>query len=456
MQKYFVAELDDSDLRPPVTQRRSNDASETSASAAKPVLVKSTWTDPKTQHTYEITETAAKGPDADFSVDQKARELALQRAKTWDSPSEPRSRRYMDEPETNEPEPDANPVLMETSLRQRALREARFELSQMPSTEKPLRDDLDEDGVPFPERKFNMRGFNEETRRISAPADVLLHGVSSVSTKPRFEDTQNSQKVKPEIVHVGKDKVAFQSVFRNMMSSLVKDKVRNTSTDPSNRTEVESMIRGMLDAGLDKSWTVPENIPVPQKPDAVAITVGRRALDSISAFKNVPEISNLSNSEKDQLMLAIGRAMLNLAISPSADASKPNHKITEDAPQINDILKKKILACIEPSVVSKALGPELTSMVFKEKAMASQVRPAEGQSKAKQAPVWNQAVPKETVEGRTRALRPTSESFGARSVTFDAMTDEIERQIPIKSNSMDISFATKRLPASNLLNMFKE
>jgi hypothetical protein len=79
MQKYFTEVIEES---PKAVVMRAADEPET---------VKTLWTDPKTNHTYEIAEKKALGPNADYTMEQRARDIAMQRAR---------------QPETRPPERD--------------------------------------------------------------------------------------------------------------------------------------------------------------------------------------------------------------------------------------------------------------------------------------------------------------------------------------------------------------
>lgn len=415
-------------------------------------VIKSSWTDPKTNHVYEITEKGAKGPDADYSVEYRAKEIALNRAKQY----EEKPTILEESPETQEPEPDTNPIVLETKLRERALREARFEISTLPSRDKLPRFETDDD-IPEPEGHFNRRGYNEINRTYTAPSDALMYGIGTAQSRPRPEIANSEvSKSKPEHVYVGPEKsttIAMKAVFRNMMGTIQKGKNR-VEVEVSNKPEIETMISSIVNSGIEKSWTPPDTLVMPTKPDAVAITVGKRALDSIQAFRNVPEVSSLSNSEKDSLILAIGRAMLNLAVSPSTDKQKLFTKITEEEPLVHDTLKKKILSAIDPQVVLKSLGPELTAMAFKqENKLNTNVRPSDPQNAMKKStPSVLQAPTNSRTEPNSRPMFGANDSGFMERNQMKEIREDLRKDIPQKPPVLEYNFSTNR----NKINYWKE
>jgi hypothetical protein len=109
----------------------------------------------ETNHIYEVTERQALGPNADFSTEQRAREMALERIRSLENPEVRRDRR---EEVFQEPEAEPDTIDLETKFRERALREARFELSMAPTNEKEPNYE-DDRYIMQPERPFKYAWF---------------------------------------------------------------------------------------------------------------------------------------------------------------------------------------------------------------------------------------------------------------------------------------------------------
>jgi hypothetical protein len=116
--------------------------------------------------------------------------------------------------------------------------------------------------------------------------------------------------------------------------------------------DVDGIVRSIVDSGYTKSWTAPD-VQRTIKPDAVAYTVGKRALEAVHAAKTMPELKTLSTKERDDLILSIGRTMLNVSMS-GPTAHKTVSKITENAPLVHDSIRKKIYATVRNPTGEKA------------------------------------------------------------------------------------------------------
>jgi hypothetical protein len=432
MQKYFTEVVDDSPKVVPLTDKQ------------EPELVKSLWTDPKTNHTYEITEKKALGPNADYSMEQRAREIAMQRARQQEPPRRDEQR----DQATTRYVPESDFVDYETELRKRALRDARFELGN--TREKALPEDVDEDGIRKPEMPYNMRGLNEDIRFYNAPKDALLWGVGPASSRPKAEgpNITTAQRPRPEDLSIKADKQVVSQVFRSMMASIASEKTRTTGAEASKKQEIEGLLRNLVDSGIDRNWTAPETLKE-AKPDSVAISVGRRALECINTAKTVPEFMNMSTSEKDSIMLAVGRTMLNLAVT-GPTANKTSSDV--ESPLVNDITKKKILSALDSSIVMKALGPELMAMTLRtDKPVNTLIKPAEGNARNKVLPTVETGTRK-TTETQARAQKPSMETFFRDDNTN--IKDELalgQRQV---HSSVDLP--SKRNGTAILNRMFRE
>jgi len=384
-------------------ERRTVDDSKNSPKPKKKVT--KLWTD-EDGNTYSKSQDVVE-PDADYSDDLKARELAMKRSMPFKYDNTEERREILIEPED---------LTIQEKIRKTALRDIRSQM-QNEAIADPVRHER-----PY-EDKFNMTGLHETERKFDSLG--IRDGAEGAESRPR-PTPMISAHVKTESVHIPEEKTtnAMKAAFRNLMGN--PGEKTKSDAHVSKKAEVDNVVRAVLETGVSKPWTPPETMRH-LKPDAVAHSVGKRALESIHAFKTIPELKNLSNREKDDLMVSIGRTMLNVAIS-GPTAAKPNEKITENASLSNDSAKRKILASIHPEIMKRALGPELLQVSLRDNRVSNTVRAPEGQSKQKVTPetVLN-VVNKESTVSRT--IAGTMSSLGS---ALRATPHEGKAEIPIR------------------------
>jgi hypothetical protein len=148
-------------------------------------------------------------------------------------------------------------------------------------------------------------------------------------------------------------------------------------------------------------------------------------------------------------MLAVGRTMLNLAVT-GPTANKTSSDV--ESPLVNDITKKKILSALDSSIVMKALGPELMAMTLRtDKPVNTLIKPAEGNARNKVLPSVETGTRK-TTETQARAQKPSMETFFRDDNTN--IKDELalaQRQV---HSSVDLP--SKRNGTAILNRMFRE
>jgi hypothetical protein len=353
------------------------------------------------QNTFKIKQTKV-APDADYSTEDRVRDIALQRAKLWDYqekvPEEKRDILIESEDFT-----------LQDRLRRTAISEARMELHAMPS-----RDPLEKEEAY--ERPFNMRGFNEERRFFDTLGQRDAHEPETTRPLPAAVVARLAP---VEHIHLPDDKqtTAFKAVFRNLMGIPAQ---KQKSEAELKKYDVDGIVRSIVDSGYTKSWTAPD-VQRTIKPDAVAYTVGKRALEAVHAAKTMPELKTLSTKERDDLILSIGRTMLNVSMS-GPTAHKTVSKITENAPLVHDSIRKKILATIDPEIMKKALGPEWVQISQKNNIVNATVRNPTGE-KAKVVPVVQDAKPGIPIGSRGLAPALASSSVPDRAAV--ALKDEL-------------------------------
>lgn len=361
----------------------------------EPKTVMRLWTD-KNQNTYKVPEKTV-APDADYSVEQRSREIALNRAKLWEYQEHiPDERReILIDPEDH---------TLADRLRRVAISEARMELGAQPSRDPEFRE-------PEIETPFNMRGLNEDTRRFDALGQ--RDGIEPTQTRP-LPTAQIPKNGITESIHLPDEKnvTAFKAIFRNLMGLPAQ---KQKSESEVKKYDVDGLVRSVVDSGYTKAWTPPDQLSRPMKPDAVAFAVGKRALDAINAFKTMPEMRTLSAKERDELTLSVGRTMLNVSMTGPAAQRMPT-KISENAPLANDSIRRKILASIHPEIMKKALGPELTNLSTKNNLVSTTVRAPEGTARAKERPETMETtfVP-QAPGGRTLVAGPAAGPRGSAS-----------------------------------------
>jgi hypothetical protein len=362
------------------------------------------YTDKETLNVYKVP-VSKVAPNADFSVEERSRELAMIREKAFEYNNvENEKREVILEPED---------LSIQDNLRKLAMRDARNEINAMPSRDPALRDETE------PEKPFNMRGLNEDTRRYDLEKRALRTGAENAPSRPLPTMTAPAPVAKTEHIYLPDDKnvAALKVIFRNLMGT-PGSKVRATN-DTSGKVELDALVRSVLDSGISKKWTPPDMIQTAAKPENVAYAVGRRALEGMSALKNMPEIRTLSSKERDELIMSVGRTMLNVAITGPAGA-KNSSKITENAPMVNDSVRRTILATLNPTTVMQALGPELKNYAMREKAQTARVT-VEAEARAK--PTGNVGATLDVQQPAARVMHGAQSSGTTRSAPAEIRTE---------------------------------
>jgi hypothetical protein len=357
----------------------------------------------KNNNTFKIKQTKV-APDADYSTEDRVRDIALQRAKLW---------------EYQEKKPDEQrDIVIETEdftlqdrLRRTALTDARMELHAMPS-----RDPLEKEEVR--ETPFNMRGFNEERRFFDSLGQRDAHEPETTRPLPAAVVARLAP---VESIPIPEDKhtTAFKAVFRNLMGIPAQ---KQKSESEMKKYDVDGIVRSIVDSGYTKSWTAPD-VQRTIKPDAVAYTVGRRALEAVHAAKTMPELKTLSVKERDELILSIGRTMLNVSMT-GPTASRIGARITENAPLVHDSIRKKILATIDPEIMKKSLGPEWIQISQRNNVVNATVRNPTGE-KAKLVPLVQD--PKAGIPVGSRTLAPSHAAAVAPERPVTSLKDELTK-----------------------------
>jgi hypothetical protein len=112
--------------------------------------------------------------------------------------------------------------------------------------------------------------------------------------------------------------------------------------------EPEKIARRILDAGLVKPWTRNTEKSLSDridKPEDVAYTVGRKAVEHMMNQRMVPEILDLSALEREELTVAIGRTILNSVLPSQRQTGGPTIESF-------DALGKKELQKIFSAIIS--------------------------------------------------------------------------------------------------------
>lgn len=359
---------------------------------------------------YKATHTVTE-PDADYSADIKAREMAMKHSAPFKYEATDERREILIEPED---------LRAQERLRKSALRDIRAQLQHQPIAD-PVRDER-----PL-EAKFNMTGLHEKDRLFETMG-IRTEAAEGAESRPRPNPVMGAS-VTPELVHIPEEKTTnvMRAAFRNLMGTPGE---KTKSDGPvAKRAEVDNVVRAVLETGVSKPWSPPDTMKH-LKPDAVAYSVGKRALESIHAFKTIPELKTLSTKERDDLMVSIGRTMLNVAIS-GPTSSKPNEKMTENNALSNDSAKRKILASIHPEVMKRALGPELLQLSLRDNRVSTNVRAPEG-SKAKVAPETVLSVVNKDTAG-SRTIAGTMSSLGT---ALRVTPQESRPELSVRSRSV--------------------
>ena len=346
----------------------------------QPVLddsVETTWVDKRTGAEYRLKDSKPTGPQGDFRV---PKDIAEERYRTvMGLPSVSFGPRPVENPfeqERLEPERAAQHRDVEETVRERITMDTRRQLA-IQQTNEPApwasneTGDIEDHGDylidhhgrikdkpanregPFGKVKelptpMNRPIFGEQTetvikQNVNAIQNVPKKGQVSAFLEERLESKRGLQ-------------VLLTSAFRGLFGSQVADHILTRSINDGRETFDRPVLsKTIMDAGLMKPWAPHAAATGDRRirPDLTAMEVGQRALRTLMKGPLAPEIQDLPKAERDDVVLALGRTILN-SVMPSKSGLRPEF---EDS--LKKDLTKSISLAISPAMVAGLVPSDL-------------------------------------------------------------------------------------------------
>ena len=165
---------------------------------------------------------------------------------------------------------------------------------------------------------------------------------------------------RPEVFEERLDKiqVVLTNAFRGLFGTQIADHI-TTRSQSDNRLGPDSVpiSRAIMDAGLMKPWAPVGDVTSdrPQKTDQVAFVVGQRAIQTLMKGPLAPELQDLPKAERDDVIVAIGRTILNSMTTVPQGAPKRPAIETSSREEI----KKSISLALSPALLAGLVPSEM-------------------------------------------------------------------------------------------------
>jgi len=331
-----------------------------------PQFIESRYVDKRTGAEYIVKEPTVSKPDGDFRVSsQEANErfnslMGISRtAEMYDLSNGIPEVQF----DTLEPEPFMNETLLQPAFRRRANEDLQRTIQFMPSTDVPkwasseleTNDDftINENGQ-IKDKPFNTEGlYGTEKVRHMPKSKMPDNRADLVKEKPNFTAAYK-HKTKPEVIEdrmaEPKMQIILSKLFHGLLAANMPGTLKSGPSENDRKLlqEPEKIARRILDAGLVKPWTRNTEKSLSDridKPEDVAYTVGRKAVEHMMNQRMVPEILDLSALEREELTVAIGRTILNSVLPSQRQTGGPTIESF-------DALGKKELQKIFSAIIS--------------------------------------------------------------------------------------------------------
>ena len=322
-----------------------------------------TWTDKKTGAVYKSTEKAVKGPQGNFGVG--AAQADLRYRAVMGLPTNQFSTDRPDDPFAGDrlaPEPVVSEMDIQNKIRERAVFDMRREMATT-ATREPVSGDFEDRGDFFEDSTGRIRDKTfgtvgpfgtEETRQSAPPSKLTRETLTKTSSAVYHKGLERPSK--PETIGKLSDKVQvlYGTAFRGLFGNGVVDHVvTRSSNDRPMLREPTAVAHAMMDTGLMKPWVPPNTkTDAPSRPEQTEYAVGARALETLRTRNVVVDTLDLPKAERDDLIKAIGRTILNaMTLLPSGNADRPSHEA-----HVRDEVQASIASAIEPNLL-KGLVP---------------------------------------------------------------------------------------------------
>lgn len=404
------------------------------------------WTDKRTGATYMVRQPGPPKPQGDFRVDPR---VAESRYRAVMGLSDVAADRMPQELNEEEPERMPNALEIETKARKRAMADARRENMFRATTERAEEHadfvdrgtHIEDPSGRIIESKYNTIGpyGTEDERGPAPPAKAMPEAKTLLAAHPEVVGAgARMQAPGPDAFQERLNKkyglqVLLTEAYRGLFGSGVADHIMTRAQVADRRPGFErpTVSHVIMDLGLMKPWNAPRGGPTnadrPLKPDATALAVGHRAIETILAKKTAPEILELPKAEKDDLAIALGRTILN------AMSVLPNRTDRPDSVETKwrDEIQAVVASAVDPQILKGLVAPEALADRPRVDPVAVARATAAGPAAAGGLPGQRQgsAAPDRPISATVAVTRPILGDFGSLGRTrkrdmFNMSADE--------------------------------
>jgi hypothetical protein len=339
------------------------------------------WTDRTTGAEYLVKERLPEGPQGDFRTG-----TAQAEARYRSIMGLPATAAFHDRPVDDpfaedrfEPEPSVNQAEIERKIRARATFDTQREQALKP-TEEPAtwaaQDSFTDHGefVMDPQGRIRDKPYNTigpfgtvdnrgDLKNPNAVREVVAAPIVAKSQTTGLSQNVGGPQVRDAVEErlAKKDKLqnVLQQTWHGLFGSAIANNMQTGPSHNDRRLKKEKTIeaKSIFETGLTKPWAPPTTkTDRPSKPEQVEYAVGSRVMASVLSRKLVPELQGLPKQDKDDLTLALGRAVLNAMTSVPDQAGD---RVVSTGEGLRQDLVKSIQNVLSPEILKGLVAPEL-------------------------------------------------------------------------------------------------
>ena len=344
-------------------------------------FIQQRWTDRTTGAEYLVKERLPEGPQGDFrtgSVQAEARYRSIMGL--------PATAAFHDRPVDDpfaedrfEPEPSVNQSEIENKIRARATFDTNREQALRPTNEVATwatQESFTDHGdfVMDPQGRIRDKPYNTigpfgtvdnrgDLKNPLAVREAVTAPIVSKSQTTGLSQNIGAAQVRDAVEErlAKKDKLqnVLQQTWHGLFGSAIANNVQTGPSHNDRRLKKEKTIeaKSIFETGLTKPWMPPvTKTDRPTKPEQVEYAVGSRVMASVLSRKLVPELQGLPKQDKDDLTLALGRAVLNAMTSVP---DQTGDRVVTTGEGLRNDLVKSIQNVLSPEILKGLVAPEL-------------------------------------------------------------------------------------------------
>jgi len=398
------------------------------------------WTDKRTGAQYKVKEKKPNGPQGDFRVSQ---EQADQRYRSImglsNRPSFHQS--PQDDPFAEDrlkPEPIVSQQEIEEKIRTRAIFDTQREQNLRPTSEPAESHSgqwedhgeftVDPNGRIRDKPSSATQGpfGTEKERFLGPPSKLTKEHVIEVSGHEFRTQTKNALVDRSLEERIGEKRglqELLTNVFRSMVAATTATSKERSLNDRPYSQDAMIDVPSILQSGILKPWSGKSDQALrpdrPDRPDQTAHQVGSRVLMALLKGPLAPDIQDLPKAERDDLTVAVGRAILNcMTVMPEKQGSKSAFIDTFQEKGRKE-LQKALSGALGPSLLKGLVKPEMIAdVLIKDKVSIERVA-GPSQLKAYEA---SERLPSTSFERRPEV------EVNQRSNTFQGFTTRSQKK----------------------------